>query len=102
MKRLIAIVGLSLAAASASAAQYGAPYEQRNVDRALPQSEFAPVSAYVADSRAPFEQLAIDRALPNVRIPGVQYAAAGGTMSDATDAGEPVWAQDHNFVSPSL
>ena len=102
MKRLIATLGLSLVAVSASAVEIGAPFDPLVRNRALPQIEFAPVTPYVADSRAPFEQLAIDRALPNVPSRGVQYAAAGSTVSDATEAGESVWAQDHNFASPSL
>src|SRR2546423_5630033 len=78
MKRLITALALSTVALSASAFEVGAPYEQLNVDRALPNIEFAPVATYVADSRAPFEQLVIDRALPNLPSRNAQFAAAAG------------------------
>jgi hypothetical protein len=104
MKRLITAVALSTVALSASAFEVGAPYEQLNVDRALPNIEFAPVAPYVADSRAPFEQLAIDRALPNLPSRNAQFAAvAGGTRSDASAEGtaESAWANDWNFIAPA-
>jgi hypothetical protein len=109
MKRLIAALGLTAVALSASALEYGPPFEQLNVDRALPQIEFAPVEPYAADSSAPFEQLAIDRALPNLPGQAVQYAetaGAGSTRSDATVNGETPaesspWANDHNFIAPA-
>src|ERR1041384_6481489 len=64
MKRLILASALSAFALSASAVEIGAPYEQLNIDRQLPNIEFAPVEPYVAASRAPFEQPALHRALP--------------------------------------
>jgi hypothetical protein len=108
MKRLIAALSLSAVALSASALEIGAPYEQLNVDRALPNIEFAPVEAYVATSRAPYEQLSIDRALPNINFPSsnVQFAesANAGTRTDAyghVETSSP-WANDWNFIAPSL
>jgi len=106
MKRLIAALGLSAVALSASAVDYGAPFEQLNLDRALPNIEFAPVAPYVADSRAPFEQVTLDRALPNLPSRNTQFAsAAGGTRSDATAADETPaqspWANDWNFIAPA-
>lgn len=105
MKRLIAAVGFTAVALSASAVEVGAPYEQLEVDRALPQIEFAPVAAYVAGSSAPFEPLTIDRALPNLDGQNVQLAqaAGGGTRSDASAevSAEPPWASDHNFIAPA-
>lgn len=113
MKRLIAAVGLSAVALSASALEVGPPFEQINLDRALPNIEFAPVEPYVAGSRAPFEQLAIDRALPNLPSRNVQFAesAAGGTRSDASVGAEASaeaearaespWANDWNFIAPA-
>jgi hypothetical protein len=105
MKRTLAVLAISLFAVNANAADVTAPFEQLNIDRALPNIEFAPVEAYVADARAPFEQLAIDRALPNLRGQSIQFASTGGTSSDASvgeDAavGSP-WANDHNFVAPA-
>jgi hypothetical protein len=111
MKRLIAALGLTVLAVSASAAEYefAPPYEQLNVDRALPQIEFAPVEPYIADARAPFEQVTLDRALPNLRAQSTQYAeaAAGGTRTDASIGagaeadGDLPWAHDHNFIAPA-
>jgi hypothetical protein len=110
MKRLIAALGLTAVALSASALEVGPPFEQLNLDRALPNIEFAPVEPYVADSRAPFEQLAIDRALPNLPSRNVQFAesAAGGTRTDASvgaeapTSAESPWANDWNFIAPAL
>jgi hypothetical protein len=109
MKRLIAALSLSAVALSASALEIGAPYEQLNVDRALPNIEFAPVEAYVATSRAPYEQLSIDRALPNINFPSsnVQFAesANAGTRTDAyghAESTESPFANDWNFIAPSL
>lgn len=109
MKRLIAALGLSVVALSASALEFGPPYSQLDVDRKLPKIEFAPVEAYVADSRAPFDQLAIDRALPNLNLPSrnVQFAesSVSGTRTDASGADEAPtqspWANDWNFIAPA-
>ena len=106
MKRLIAALGLAAVAVSASAVEYGAPFEQLNIERALPQIGFAAVNAYVADARAPYEQLAIDRALPNLPAEAVHYASASGsTRTDASGAAEAStvspWANDHNFIAPA-
>ena len=107
MKRLIAAVGLTAVTLSASAVEYGAPFEQLNLDRASPNVEFAPVEAYVADSRAPFDQLTLDRALPNLRGQNTQYAAtAGNTRTDASAEApsapaESPWANDWNFIAPA-
>ena len=104
MKRTLAALAISLVALNANALEVTAPYEQLNIDRALPNIDFAPVQAYVADARAPFEQLAIDRALPNLRGQNVQFASTGGTRSDASAADEASvgspWANDQNFIAP--
>ena len=111
MKRLIAAVALTSVALSASALEIGKPFEQLDLDRALPNIEFAPVEAYVADSRAPYEQLVIDRALPNLNLGGhkaqfAEAAGAGSTRSDASTgsevSAESPWANDWNFIAPSL
>ena len=105
MKRLIAALSLSAVALSASALEIGKPFEQLDLDRALPNIEFAPVQEYVATSRAPFEQLNIDRALPNLPSHNVQYAGRDtGTRSDAyghVEVSSP-WANDQNFIAPAL
>ena len=109
MKRLIAAVALTSVALSASALEIGKPFEQLDLDRALPNIEFAPVEPYVADSRAPYEQLVIDRALPNLSGQKAQYAEAAGAGSTRSDASasdevstESPWANDHNFIAPAL
>jgi len=109
MKRLIAAVALTSVALSASALEIGKPFEQLDLDRALPNIEFAPVEAYVADSRAPYEQLVIDRALPNLAGQKAQFAEAAGAGSTRSDASSGVevsavspWANDWNFIAPAL
>jgi hypothetical protein len=110
MKRLIAAVALIAVAVPVFAQEYGPPYSQLDVDRALPQIEFAPVEEYVANEHAPFEQLAIDRAQPNLPGPDVQYAESAADGSTRSDAGvdhgdaaqfESPWAHDHNFIAPA-
>jgi hypothetical protein len=59
-----------------------------------------------ADAGKPFEQLDVDRALPNlVERPTVYAAASGDTRSDASIATDvssgSVWANDHNVVAPA-
>jgi hypothetical protein len=86
MKRLIAAIGLSALALSASAVEVGPPFEQLNLDRALPQIQFAPVEA---SRPAQFAQ-----------------SAAGATRSDASAADEAPaqspWANDWNFIAPAM
>ena len=94
MKRLIAAVALSSLAFSASALEIGKPFEQLDLDRALPNIEFATVGEYVADSHAPYEQLVIDRTLPNL---GGKNASSGSEVSAASP-----WANDWNFIAPAL
>src|SRR5499426_1490624 len=96
MKRLIAAVALSSLALSASAVEIGKPFEQLDLDRALPNIEFAPVQEYVAGKNAPFEQLVIDRALPNVA------SRADSASVGSTQSAHSVWANDYNFIAPAL
>ena len=96
MKRLVAAVAFSSLAFSASALEIGKPFEQLDLDRALPNIEFAPVEAYVADLHAPYEQLVIDRTLPNVA--GHAESASTG----ASQSAESPWANDWNFIAPAL
>ena len=108
MKRLIAALSLSAVALSASALEVGKPFEQLDLDRALPNIEFAPVEPYVADSRAPFEQLTLDRTLPNISFPSsnVQFAESehAGTRIDAyghAESTQSPFANDWNFIAPT-
>lgn len=62
MKRLIAAVSFAVLAVPAFA---GAPYDQNEVDRALPQiAEKARAPKARAPRGLPFDQVQIDRALP--------------------------------------
>jgi len=108
MKRLITALGFSVLSLSASAVEFGRPFEQLNLDRALPNIEFPPAKPYVADSRAPFEQLTLDRALPKLPSPSVRFAesTAGGTQTDVSGGTEAQtespFANDQNFIAPAL
>jgi hypothetical protein len=68
----------------------------------------------LADNGKPYEQLDVDRALPELRIERAQVAVSGNTRSDveisteasAGDTGvsaraEGPWANDHNFIAPA-
>ena len=106
MKRFIAAVSFAVLAVPAFAAEMGAPFEQTELDRALPQVEIsATVYRNVDISSRPFEQTQLDRALPSISAEHVRVASAGGnTASDASVGSEPtgyVWANDHNFISPA-
>jgi hypothetical protein len=87
MKRLIAAVSFAVLAVPALAAESGAPFEQTQLDRALPQIDVPVVAAR-----------------ENVRF----AAATGATVSDAsiatqtaTQSTESPWANDFNFIAPA-
>lgn len=68
MKRLIATVSFAVLAVPAVAAERGKPFEQLDLDRALPQIEFPAVERSNAEVRSlPYEQAQVDRALPSFR-----------------------------------
>jgi hypothetical protein len=69
MKRLIAAVALGSVALSASALEVGKP----------------------------FEQIDLDRALPNIERASVEAASSGNTQ-----ATQSPWANDWNFIAPSM
>ena len=96
MKRLIAAVALSSLAFSAGAIEIGKPFEQVDLDRALPNIVFAPVEEYVASKSAPYEDLAVDRTLPNVA------GHAGEASTGSTQSSQSAWASDYNFIAPAL
>jgi len=104
MKRFIAAVSL-LVLATAVLAENGKPFEQLDLDRALPNiAEPSDVASFVYDGSAPYEQVMVDRALPSFPVEPAQLAASGTTRSDreiATDAEESPWANDHNFIAGS-
>ena len=107
MKRFIAVLSLALASTGALA-QTGKPFEQLDIDRALPNIPEREVSAtvYPFGGSAPYEQIAVDRALPNIVVgERTQFAAVqGDTRSDAEIAVEETtsysFANDPHFVAP--
>jgi hypothetical protein len=105
MKRTLIAVTVALLTSPALALEAGPPFEQNELDRTLPNIQFAPVAPYVADARAPYEQLVIDRTLPNLPSRNVQYAERDtGTRTDAyghVETSSP-WANDWNFIAPPL
>ena len=111
MKRLIATLSFA-ALATAALADNGKPFEQLELDRALPnipESARAP-TVYPFGGSAPYDQLAVDRALPNVPEKSSQVrsqvAASGTIVSDVEPAAEEKvespWANDVHFIAPPL
>jgi hypothetical protein len=118
MKRLAAALSLAVLASSALAVEIGKPFEQLDLDRALPNlPERAP--SRVADpaaGSAPYGQPAVDGE-PNIPERRAMFAAASGnTRSDreiATEVSEATetagksgwatgpWANDWNFIAPA-
>src|SRR5689334_6995018 len=98
MKRLI--LAASIALSTAAFADNGKPFEQTELDRALPPIEFAAVAPYHAGSNAPYEELVIHRMLPNLPVKASQYAEVDtGTRVDAApEATESPWAKDYHFI----
>lgn len=92
MKRLITAVSFAVLALPALA---GAPYDQNEVDRALPQIEqnaSAGASTFRAE-RMPYDQNMVDRALPQIseKAPAPRARAQRGLPFDqlATDRALP-------------
>jgi hypothetical protein len=112
MKRFIAAASLAVLTSSAFAVEIGKPFEQLDLDRALPNIETRAAAEvqYPFGGSAPYEQLAVDRALPDIVTPGERTqvaASAGETRSDATaDVTESVpavspFAHQHDFIAPA-
>jgi hypothetical protein len=110
MKRIIAAVLLASLTVPALAADIGAPFEQTQLDRTLPNVQ-DPVVTDSASSGptlfgikegAPYEQSRIDMALPNVKDPVVsqRVQVAGPATSVSSPEATGVWAQDWNFIAP--
>ena len=115
MKRFIAVLSLSVASTSVLA-QADKPFEQIDIDRALPNvsERTAGVTVYPFGGAAPYEQLLVDRTSPDIGVqePTRLAAAPGETRSDAeiavdvtTDAEaqatESPFATDWNFIAPA-
>ena len=109
MKRLIATLSFAVLA-TAAFADNGKPFEQLDLDRALPNIPEAPATptVYPFGGSAPYDQLAVDRALPNIpeKAERSQVAASGNTRSDAElsteESVESPWAKDFHFIAPPL
>lgn len=107
MKRLIAAVSFAVLATPAFA-DNGKPFEQLDLDRALPNIPEVAVSStqYPFGASAPYEQVEVDRALPNLPMERSRVAASDSTRSDielSTDSPEESpWAKDHNFIAPPM
>jgi len=113
MKRLIVAAALAALAVPAFAVETGKPFEQTELDRALPELNIAaPVQRTVDAASLPYEQAQVDRMLPTFDSSRVQFAAvSGSTVSDASIATEAAdapqvtkspWANDWNFIAPAL
>ena len=111
MKRLIATLSFA-ALATAAFADNGKPFEQLDLDRALPNiPESAPTpTVYSFGGSAPYDQLAVDRALPNIPEKSgqmrSQVADSGTTRSDVEvsteERAESPWANDVHFIAPPM
>jgi hypothetical protein len=100
MKRLIVAVAIALSTAPALA-NVGAPFEQNELDRALPALP-ENVAAYetISSDRMPFEQSLLDRG--SLGLPDhVMVAQIGGTSYKSDEESESAWATDHNVIAPA-
>jgi hypothetical protein len=105
MKRLIVAVAIALSTAPALA-DVGAPFDQNELDRALPAlSENVTTYEPVSSERMPFEQSQLDRGslgIPEQEQERVLVAQMGGTSYKSSDEeSESAWSTDHNFIAPA-
>jgi len=91
MNRYVIAVAVAVFSSSALALEVGPPFEQTQLDRELPDIQFAPVKPYVADSRAPYEQAQIDRQLPDLgrRFEMQRQVTDGSSVSDVKRTAQP-------------
>src|ERR1041384_3208821 len=101
MKRLIVAAALAALAVPAFAVETGKPFEQTELDRALPQitgppppqiTAPAPAQSSVASASLPYEQAEVDRMLPTFDTGRADSAVASGSQSP--------WANDQTFIAP--
>ena len=100
MKRIIVAVAFALSTVPALA-DVGAPFEQNELDRALPALTES-VAAYepISSERMPFEQTQLDRGSLGMPEP-VLVAQIGGRSYKSDEGSESAWANDHNFIAPA-
>ena len=107
MKRLIAALSFAVLA-TPTFADNGKPFEQLDLDRALPNIPEVTVhpTQYPFGGSAPYEQAEVDRMLPNLPMERSRVAASGSIRSDvelsAEAAEESPWAKDYHFIAPPL
>lgn len=109
MKRIIAALSLAALTAPAAAAGYGAPFEQTQLDRQLPDVALTKAADPHVVNGMPFEQNELDRGVPLQDDTAIRFASLGGsTMSDSSSAtaysngsDESPWANDHNVIAPA-
>jgi len=108
MTRLILKIGIAavVTVAFQGVNAAGPPYDQLEVDRALPTfQERTAAPKFERDS--PYDQVELDRTLPQFpeRITGMERGApdvAGQVGADAeASAGASVWDKDYHFVAPA-
>jgi len=93
MNRLIVAAALAALAVPAFAVETGKPFEQTELDRALPQINVpAPAQSSVDSASLPYEQAEVDRMLPTFDTGRADSALAGGSQSP--------WANDQTFIAP--
>ena len=93
MKRLIVAAALAALAVPAFAVEIGKPFEQTELDRALPEVNIpAPVQRSVDAASLPYEQAEVDRMLPTFDTGRADSAVASGSQSP--------WANDQTFIAP--
>ena len=107
MKRLIATLSFAVLAAPAFA-DNGKPFEQLDLDRALPNIPEVAVrpTQYPFGGSAPYEQVEVDRMLPSLPMEHSRVADSGSIRSDVelstAAAEESPWAKDYHFIAPPL
>ena len=105
MKRLIFAATVVLLCTPALA-QVGKPFEQLDLDRALPSlPERVVVYQRIPADRMPFEQSQLDRGITGEPPERVRLAQLGNISyksdEDASEVTEKPWANDHNFIAPA-
>jgi hypothetical protein len=110
MKQLIAAFSLAVLSLPALADK-GMPFEQVEIDRlvpVIPEPKHLGVD-YPFGGTPPYNQLDVDMALPDIRVrPETSLVASGGntrsdleiSLANGTMDASP-WANDHNFIAPA-
>ena len=101
MKRLIVAVAIALSSAPVLAEHRDSPFEQTELDRALPAvPENVTAHEPIASDRMPFEQSQLDRGILGTPEP-VLLVQVGGLSYKSGEESESPWSADHNFIAPA-